>query len=168
MTAAALSVEEYAALNDASARSVRRWLKADLLPGAVQDRVGRWSIPSTVPPPVLRPDRAPRVVTGEVVTDGDGYGTIPIPLGQAVARRPDHNGAAVVVTPEAPRVTLPAALFMTLAEVAALTPPGPSHVSERSLAALCRSGKLTGFRSGRSGAWLIPTGEVARLAGYRT
>jgi hypothetical protein len=73
------------------------------------------------------------------------------------------NGVAVV-TPEAPRVTLPPRLFLTVAEVADLT---GGLVSERSLRNMCRTGEITAYRRGAHAAWVIPAGEVARLAGLR-
>ena len=147
-----LTMAEWADSRDVSERTVRRWLAAGQIAGAVK-RHGQWEIPADSPAPDTRPRHmrpAGRVVVGEVVHGGHpGPGTAVV------------TPEAPLAVPEVPHVLLRP--FVTLDDLVALQGPG---VTRESLRAMLAAGEIPGGRKrgGDNGqGWIVPAAEVRRL-----
>lgn len=92
-----LTAEQYGEAHGASARTVQRWCQAGEVPGAVQDRRGRWSIPQDA----IRQDPIPGTAiaattrqNGAIRHDGDDAAAVPAPGARAtLADVLDHSPA---------------------------------------------------------------------------
>lgn len=136
-----MNIDEYAAHMGANPRTVRRWLAADAIPGAVREahgRTWRWWIPADAQP-VLAAPKPPAGTTGEVrVMD-----------------------AAPVVT-NAPQTPPGGRWWYSVDDLAALWAP---NVSRYAILAMIDAGELRALRRGHNGAWLVPASELREIAG---
>lgn len=136
-----MNIDEYAEHVGANPRTVRRWLAADQVPGAVREahgRTWRWWIPAEAVPV--------------------------LPQSSPPARPSAQDAGAVRLVDNAPVLSsgLPPRLLFTVEEVAVLLGP---HVSSYAIIEMIKAGELRAMRRGPRGAYLVPLSELREIAG---